>query len=134
MLKKSNNLFKSNKTINFNKKLIFNSHVYVSYDTYDSPIRYNSYDMHQCIERFMSTNDMPLWYETFCTRYNTYHTICTIYQYDTIHTIRTYVSDDSWALMIYLYDTKLFVHDTIHIAYLTILTIMLRTKLTQLKG
>ena len=46
-----------------------------------------------------------------------YHTIRMIYQYDTIHTIRTYVSDDSWALTIYLYDTKLFVHDTIHIAY-----------------
>ena len=72
VLKKSINLFKSNITTNFNKKLILNSHVYVSYDTYDSPIRYDSYDTHLCIGWFMSTNDTPLRYKTFCTRYDTY--------------------------------------------------------------
>ena len=46
-----------------------------------------------------------------------YHTICTIHWYDTIHTIRTYVSDNSWALMIRPYDTKFFVHDTYHLSY-----------------
>ena len=42
---------------------------------YDSPIRYDLYDMYLCIERFMSTNDMPLWYETFCTRYESHMTL-----------------------------------------------------------
>ena len=52
----------------------------------------------------------------------------TIHWYDTIHTIHTYVSDDSWVLTIHPYDTKLFVHDTmyraIRIVYCTILTTM----------
>ena len=44
-----------------------------------------------------------------------YHTIRTIHRYDTIHTIRTYESNDLQALMICPYNTKLFVHDTIRI-------------------
>ena len=44
-----------------------------------------------------------------------YCTIHTIHRYDTIHTIYNYVSDDSWALTICPYDTKLFVYDTIRI-------------------
>ena len=51
-----------------------------------------------------------------------YRTMHTIHRYDTIHTIHIYVLDDSWALMIRLYDLKLFVHDMIRIAYHTILT------------
>ena len=84
MLTKSNNLFKSNKTTNFNKqkKLILNPHAYVSYDTYDTSIRYDSYDTH-------------------------------------------HISDNSWAFTICSYNTKLFVQDTIRIAYRTILTTML---------
>ena len=39
--------------------------------------------------------------------------------------IHIYVSDDSWALTIRLYDMKLFVHDTIHNVYRTILTTMI---------
>ena len=42
-----------------------------------------------------------------------YRTIRTIHRYDTIHTIHIYVSDDSLALTIHTYDTKLFVHDMI---------------------
>ena len=41
-------------------------------DTYDSTIRYDSYDTHLCIGRFMSTYNIPLRYETFYTRYNTH--------------------------------------------------------------
>jgi len=44
-----------------------------------------------------------------------YRMIHTIHRYDTIHTIRTYVSNDLQALTIRSYDTKLFVHDTIRI-------------------
>ena len=46
-----------------------------------------------------------------------YRTICTIHRYDTIHTIYTYVSNDSQALTIRLYDTKLFVHNIIRIVW-----------------
>ena len=75
-------MFKSNKITNLKKKkkkTILNPHVYVSYDTYDSLIQYNSYDTHLCIGRFMST-----------------------------------------------YNMKFFVHDTIRIAYHTILTIIVQ--------
>ena len=44
-----------------------------------------------------------------------YRTICTIHRYDMIHMIYTYVSNNSQALTIRLYDTKLFVHNTIRI-------------------
>ena len=44
-----------------------------------------------------------------------YRTIRMIHRYDTIHTIRTYESNDLQALTIRPYDTKLFVHDTIRI-------------------
>ena len=59
-----------------------------------------------------------------------YRMIRTIHRYDMIHTIHIYVLDDSWALTIHHYDTKLFVHDMIRIihmiriAYRTILTTM----------
>ena len=38
------------------------------------------YDTHLCIGRFMSTNDTALQYETFCTQYDTYHTIRIAYR------------------------------------------------------
>ena len=61
MLKKSKNLFKKkNKTTNFNKKTHLDPHVCVSYVLYDSLIRYDSYNMHLRIKRFMSTYDMKL--------------------------------------------------------------------------
>ena len=53
-----------------------------------------------------------------------YRTIRTILRYDMIHMIHT-VSYDSWTLTIRWYDTELFTHDTIRIAYRTILTTML---------
>ena len=43
--------------------------------------------------------------------------IRTIYQYDMIHTMRIYVSNDSWALTICPYDTKLFVDDMYRVSY-----------------
>ena len=49
----------------------------------------------------------------------------TIYRYDTIHILYTYVSNDSQALTIRLYDSKFFIHNTIRIAYRTILTTMI---------
>ena len=64
------------------KKLILNPHVYVSYDTYDSPIRYDLYDIYLCIGRFISTYDTPLRYETFCTRYDTYRVSYDTNNYD----------------------------------------------------
>ena len=48
-----------------------------------------------------------------------YRTIRTIHQYDMIHTMRIYVSNDSWALTIRPYDTKLFVDDMYHVSYNT---------------
>ena len=44
---------------------------------YDSLIQYDSYDIHLYIERFMNTNDTPLRYEIFCTRYDMYSMILT---------------------------------------------------------
>ena len=42
----------------------------------------------------------------------------TIHRYDTIHTIRTYVSDDSWALTIHPYDETFCIqYDTYRISY-----------------
>ena len=36
-------------------------------------IRYDSYYMHLYIKQFMSTYNTSLWYEIFCTQYDTYH-------------------------------------------------------------
>ena len=47
-----------------------------------------------------------------------------------IRTIRTTVSSDSYAPMIRVKDTKLFLNDTIRIAYRTILTTMAVNLLT----
>ena len=52
VFKKSKNMFKSNENTNFNppptpKKEL---NVYVLYNTCDSTLRYNSYNMHLCIE------------------------------------------------------------------------------------
>ena len=52
----------------------------------------------------------------------------------TIHTIHTIVSYDLYVLTIRAYDTKVFVHDTIHIVYYTILTIMITTLLCDTKS
>ena len=53
-----------------------------------------------------------------------YRIIHTIHRYDTIYTIHTYVSNNSQALIIRPYDTKLFVHDTIRIVQYILRTIL----------
>ena len=69
----------SNKSTNFNKKSHFKAFVYVSYDTYDFMIQYDSYDMH--IISYDSWTLMIRWYDTELFTHDTihiiYHTILT---------------------------------------------------------
>ena len=67
----------SNKSTNFNKKSHFKAFVYVSYDTYDFTIRYDSYDTH--------TVSYDSWTLTI-RRYDT-----ELFTHDTIHIVR-YIS------------------------------------------
>lgn len=48
-------------------------------------LQYDSFFTHLCIVRFMNTYNMPLWYGTFCTQYNT-HT--ELFVHNTIHIVR----------------------------------------------
>ena len=66
---KSYNLLDSNKSINFNKKSHFKTFVYVSYDTYDFTIQYDSYYTYTIS---YDLYDTQIRYRTFYTRYDMY--------------------------------------------------------------
>ena len=47
----------------------------ISYDTYNSPIRYDSYDTHLCIGQFTNTYNTKLFVQIRYVLYDTYHVL-----------------------------------------------------------